>query len=116
MTEAYPSIKSGDAVPNRKLDERGQVVELQLFHQATAVGFDRSRRQPQSLRRLGIGIAVGHQPENLALDTGQVLHIRGKAPDVATNVETLYRNSLANVTSASRHRAHRRHHLVAGGF
>ena len=82
-----------------------QVIQLQLLHHAAAVGFHRARRKTQELCGLGIGFAIGRQPEDLALRMAELVQSHGGVSARPTQIKPFYRRSMSQVHSARRDRA-----------
>src|SRR5260221_6286158 len=74
-------VERSDAVSDGELDERGEVVEVELAHQADAVGFHRARGEAQLRADFGVGFAVGDEAQDIVLGGRQFLErARGAAP------------------------------------
>src|SRR5579859_6297009 len=65
-----PSILQ-QAAAHGVFDQLGAAVQVQLVHDVGAVGVHRLGADEQPLADLRVGVALGHQLENLALALGQ---------------------------------------------
>src|SRR5690348_14009230 len=107
-------VERRHAVADGELDERRQVVEVKLAHDADAIGLDRARRELEDPGHLRVRLAFGHQAHDFALARVQgidpLAHRRPQA------VEHLLGDALAEIALARRHGADRLDELRARAF
>src|SRR5436190_7972649 len=109
-TVAKKLIDGRDSVANREFDERRDVLDFELRHQAAAIRLDALRRKLQPLGRLCDRPAFDRMLQHLALARAEPIEWIGDAALAKILLERLRTHLLADVAAPAMHRPDRFEH------